>query len=54
MTYPETVALARTLAVQPHRDTDNALAFIARRLGLACLTPAVNDPLRVFLTHTRP
>ncbi|MET9040088.1 hypothetical protein [Streptomyces mirabilis] len=56
VTYPETVTLARALAALPnrqHRDTDNALALIARQLGLARLTPAVNDPLRAFLTHTR-
>nr|WP_239106753.1 TniQ family protein [Streptomyces rubrogriseus] len=54
--YPETVALARALAAlpnRPHRDTDDALNLIAHRLGLTRLTPSANDPLRVFLTHTR-
>ncbi|MFE0654326.1 TniQ family protein [Streptomyces sp. NPDC059534] len=54
--YPETVALARTLATlpsRPHRDTDKALNLIAYRLGLPRLPLNANDPLRVFLTHTR-
>ncbi len=54
--YPETGALARALATLPHQPrhtTDDALALIARRLGLAHLTPAVHDPLRAYLTHTR-
>ncbi|GEC10511.1 hypothetical protein SSP24_81660 [Streptomyces spinoverrucosus] len=54
--YPETVALARALATlpnRPHRTTNDALTLIACRLGLARLTPNANDPLRVFLTHTR-
>ncbi|MFF7339693.1 TniQ family protein [Streptomyces sp. NPDC008163] len=56
VTYPETVALARTLAAlpnQPHRDTVKALTLIAHRLGLPRLASNANDPLRVFLTHTR-
>lgn len=56
VTYPETVALARTLATlpnPPHRDTDNALNLIAHQLGLPHLPLNANDPLRVFLTHTR-
>ncbi|MFJ3763053.1 TniQ family protein [Streptomyces sp. NPDC090080] len=56
ITYPETVALARTLAVlpnRPHRTTNGALTLIAHRLNLDHLTPNANDPLRVFLTHTR-
>ncbi|MFE0379091.1 TniQ family protein [Streptomyces inhibens] len=55
VTYPETVALARTLTTlpnRPHRTTNDALTLIACRLGLARLTPNANDPLRVFLTHT--
>ncbi|MER8162718.1 TniQ family protein [Streptomyces sp. NPDC094472] len=54
--YPETVALARALATlpnRPHRITNDALTLIAHRLGLTRLTPNANDPLRVFLTHTR-
>ncbi|WP_234545306.1 TniQ family protein [Streptomyces shenzhenensis] len=54
--YPETVALARALATlpnRPHRDTNDTLTLIARRLGLTRLTPNANDPLRVFITHTR-
>ncbi|MEV8058755.1 hypothetical protein [Streptomyces antimycoticus] len=54
--YPETVDLARALATlpnRPQRTTNDALTLIARRLGLARLTPSANDPLRVFLTHTR-
>ncbi|WP_225080837.1 TniQ family protein [Streptomyces sp. CoT10] len=54
--YPETVALARALAAlpnRPHRDTGNALNLIAHRLGLPRLAGNANDPLRVFLTHTR-
>lgn len=57
VTYPETVALARTLATlpdQPHRPTGDTLTLIADRLGLTCLTPAVNDPLHTYLAHTRP
>ncbi|MFD7551724.1 hypothetical protein [Streptomyces sp. NPDC059816] len=56
ITYPETVTLARTLATlpnRPHRDTGKALNLIAHRLNLARLTPKANDPLYVFLTHTR-
>ncbi|MEU6122449.1 hypothetical protein [Streptomyces sp. NPDC047123] len=56
ITYPETVTLARALATlrnRPHRDTGKALNLIARRLSLARLTPNANDPLRVFITHTR-
>ncbi|WP_308798036.1 hypothetical protein [Streptomyces sp. UH6] len=56
VTYPETVALARTLAVlpnQPHRTTDDALSLIAHRLELPSLASNANDPLRAFLTHTR-
>lgn len=56
VTYPETVALARALATlpnRPHHDTGNALSLIAHRLGLPRLAPNANDPLRVFLTHTR-
>ncbi|MFH9663451.1 hypothetical protein ACH4NF_34790 [Streptomyces sp. NPDC017248] len=54
VTYPETVALAHTLATlpnRPHRTTDDALSLIAQRLGLPRFTPAVNDPLRAYLTH---
>ncbi|MDJ0465914.1 hypothetical protein [Streptomyces sp. H27-C3] len=54
--YPETVALARTLAALPpttNRTTNDTLALIAHQLSLARLAPAVNDPLRAFLTHTR-
>ncbi|WP_329059388.1 hypothetical protein OG511_42360 [Streptomyces sp. NBC_01453] len=54
--YPETVALARALATlpnRPHRTIDDALSLIAHRLNLTRLTPSANDPLRVFLTHTR-
>ncbi|GHI01743.1 hypothetical protein [Streptomyces cellostaticus] len=54
--HPETVTLARTLTTppdQPHRTADDALALIARRLGLARLAPAVHDPLRAWLTPTR-
>lgn len=54
--YPETVTLARTLATlpkRPQRTTNNALTLIAHQLGLPRLTPNANDPLRVFLTHTR-
>ncbi|MBL1090475.1 hypothetical protein JK360_13875, partial [Streptomyces sp. 9-7] len=57
ITYPETVALARALATlpnRPHRTTNDALALIACRLGLARLTPNANDPLRVFLTQHTP
>ncbi|MFF2964938.1 hypothetical protein ACFVT1_40105 [Streptomyces sp. NPDC057963] len=56
MIYPETVALARTLATlpkQPYRDTGKALDLIAHRLGLPRLASNANDPLRVFLTHAR-
>ncbi|OKH92407.1 hypothetical protein AB852_26055 [Streptomyces uncialis] len=56
VTYPETVALARTLAAlpnPPHHTTDDALSLIAHRLGLSRLASNANDPLRVFLTHTR-
>ncbi|MEU9298598.1 TniQ family protein [Streptomyces sp. NPDC048266] len=56
VTYPETVALARTLAVlqnPPHRTTDDALSLIAHRLGLPHLASNANDPLWAFLTHTR-
>ncbi|MET8661439.1 hypothetical protein ACFYXN_20375 [Streptomyces griseus] len=56
MTYPETVTLAGALAAlpdQPHRDTGKALSLIAQRLGLPRLPLNANDPLRVFLTHTR-
>ncbi|MFF8387294.1 TniQ family protein [Streptomyces kanasensis] len=56
VTYPETVALARTLAVlphQPHRTTDDVLSLIAHRLALPRLDSNTNDPLRAFLTHTR-
>ncbi|MFI9262185.1 TniQ family protein [Streptomyces sioyaensis] len=55
--YPETVALACALATlpnRPHHDTNDALSLIAHRLGLTRLTANANDPLRVFLTHTRP
>ncbi|MEV8395213.1 MULTISPECIES: TniQ family protein [unclassified Streptomyces] len=54
--YPETVTLARALAAlpnRPHRDTGKALNLIAHRLGLPRLASNANDPLRVFLTHTR-
>ncbi|MDQ1013426.1 hypothetical protein QFZ82_007994 [Streptomyces sp. V4I23] len=54
--YPETVALARSLATlpsRPHHDTNDALTLIAHRMNLDRLTPNANDPLRVFLTHTR-
>ncbi|WP_405835118.1 hypothetical protein OG528_00110 [Streptomyces platensis] len=54
--YPETVTLARVLTTFPdrqHRDTDNALNLIAHRLALPRLASKANDPLRVFLTHTR-
>lgn len=56
ITYPETVTLARTLATLPnrrHHDTDDAIAFITQRLGLARLALANHDPLHAFLTHTR-
>ncbi|MEV6027785.1 TniQ family protein [Streptomyces sp. NPDC052036] len=56
VTYPETVALARALATQPnrhHHTTNDALTLIAHRLDLERLAPSANDPLRVFLTHTR-
>nr|WP_202543307.1 TniQ family protein [Streptomyces sp. SID8382] len=56
VTYPETVVLARTLAILPshrHHTTDDAIAFITRRLGLARLALASHDPLHTFLTHTR-
>ncbi|MEU8877831.1 TniQ family protein [Streptomyces javensis] len=56
VTYPETVAFARALATLPrqqHHDADYTLTLIAHRLNLAHLTPTANDPLRVFLTHTR-
>lgn len=56
ITYPETVTLARALATlpnRPHHDTGNALSLIAHRLGLLRLPLNANDPLRVFLTHTR-
>ncbi|MEU0088349.1 TniQ family protein [Streptomyces sp. NPDC006274] len=56
VTYPETVTLARTLAVlpnQPHHDTDSTHTLIAHRLELPRLASNANDPLRVFLTHTR-
>ncbi|MFD7225673.1 TniQ family protein [Streptomyces sp. NPDC059892] len=55
VTYPESVALARTLAAlpnRPHRTTDDALNLIAHQLGLPRLPLNSNDPLRVFLTHT--
>ncbi|MFF7772505.1 hypothetical protein ACFZC7_39200 [Streptomyces massasporeus] len=54
--YPETVTLARALAAlpnRPHRDTGKALTLIAQRLGLPRLASNANDPLRVFLLHTR-
>ncbi|MFB7397642.1 TniQ family protein [Streptomyces sp. NPDC056191] len=54
--YPETVTLAVALAAlpnRPHRNTGNALRLIAHRLGLPRLPLNANDPLRVFLTHTR-
>lgn len=54
--YPETVTLARALAAlpnRPHRDTGKALTLIAHRLGLPRLASNANDPLSVFLTHTR-
>ncbi|MFC8726456.1 TniQ family protein [Streptomyces bacillaris] len=56
ITYPETVTLARALATlpnRPHHNTGNALSLIAHRLGLLRLPLNANDPLRVFLTHTR-
>ncbi|MDX3527741.1 TniQ family protein [Streptomyces sp. ID05-39B] len=56
VSYPETVAIARILATlpdRPHRTTDDALSLIAHRLGLPRLASNANDPLRVFLTHTR-
>ncbi|MGC5008748.1 hypothetical protein [Streptomyces sp. DT203] len=54
VTYPETVALARTLATLPNRphDASDVLTHIAHRLSLARMTPSANDPLRAFLTHT--
>lgn len=55
VTYPETVALARTLTTlpnQPH-DASDVLTHIAHRLNLTRITPSANDPLRAFLTHTR-
>ncbi len=54
--YPETVGLARTLATlpdRPHHTTDDTLNLIAHQLGLPHLPLNANDPLRVFLTHTR-
>ncbi|BBJ37451.1 hypothetical protein SSPO_001690 [Streptomyces antimycoticus] len=56
MIYPETAALARTLATLPwqqHHGADDALSLITHRLSLARLTPNTHDPLRAFLTHTR-
>jgi hypothetical protein len=56
ITYPETVALVRALATLPsghHHTTNGALTLIAHRLNLDRLTPSANDPLRLFLTHTR-
>ncbi|NIY62115.1 hypothetical protein [Streptomyces malaysiensis] len=56
VTYPETVVLARTLATLPsrhHHTTGYTFTFIAHRLGLPRFTPAVNDPLRAYLTHAR-
>ncbi|WP_327299428.1 hypothetical protein [Streptomyces sp. NBC_01197] len=56
VTYPETVALARTLAVLPNQTrhtTNDALRLIAHRLRLPRLAPNTNDPLHAFLTHTR-
>ncbi|WP_267246419.1 hypothetical protein [Streptomyces sp. PR69] len=56
ITYPETVTLARALTTLPsrrHHDTDDSLALIAHQLGLPRLAGNANDPLRVFLTHTR-
>ncbi|MER5980655.1 hypothetical protein ABT142_29780, partial [Streptomyces sp. NPDC001857] len=50
------VTLARALAAlpnRPHRDTGKALNLIAHRLALPRLASNANDPLRVFLTHTR-
>jgi hypothetical protein len=52
VTYPETVALARTLTVLPRQQHNDVLNLIAHRLNLARLTPSANDPLRVFLSHT--
>lgn len=55
--YPETVALARALAAlpnRPHLNAGKALNLIAHRLGLPRLASNANDPLRAFLTHTRP
>ncbi|MFF7415457.1 TniQ family protein [Streptomyces lydicus] len=57
ITYPDTVALARALATTlpswHHHTTGDTLTFIAHRLGLPRFTPAVNDPLRAYLTHAR-
>ncbi|MCL7494813.1 TniQ family protein [Streptomyces sp. MCA2] len=56
VTYPETVGLARTLAALPNRPrhtTDDALNLLAHQLGLPHLPLNANDPLRIFLTHTR-
>ncbi|WP_406011696.1 TniQ family protein [Streptomyces sp. NBC_00984] len=57
VTYPETVALARTLATLPHTRrtrTGDLLGVIAHRLKLDTLTPTTSDPLTVYLTHARP
>ncbi|WEP00718.1 TniQ family protein (plasmid) [Streptomyces sp. FXJ1.172] len=51
--YPETVALARALATLPNRPhRDDALSLIAAYRPRPP-DPNANDPLRVFLTHTR-
>ncbi|MEU2339061.1 hypothetical protein ABZ608_36800 [Streptomyces sp. NPDC013172] len=59
VTYPETVALARALTTLPsrrHHDTDDAIAFITQRLGLARLAlaaPCLPHP-HTPLTSTSP
>ncbi|MFC4959748.1 TniQ family protein [Streptomyces mauvecolor] len=53
VTYPETVALTRTLATLPrHRrayPTHVLLSGIGHRLGLAHFSPAASDPLHTYL-----
>ncbi|MFD4866226.1 hypothetical protein [Streptomyces sp. NPDC058412] len=69
VTYPETVALAHTLATlprpaRPHENrttapgatrgaAHDALTVIAHRLQLPTPTPTSSDPLHAYLTHTR-
>ncbi|PJN29006.1 hypothetical protein CG747_45990 [Streptomyces sp. CB02959] len=57
VTYPETVALARTLATLPHHlgacPTRVPLGLIGHRLGLDRFSPAPSDPLHTYL-RSRP